>query len=149
MKSIFSSALVLALLATSVPTASALVYTDPIRASRARCDQLAGREKDRCTFINNRIERLRLRQAQTEVTRTNTLRDRRQILNNVPRTNIRRIGNYDLQRLRQHDRDGGNARRMIKLRNEAARGACDHLEGTEKYTCIRTNSRQTSRGQTR
>lgn len=150
MKSVVSSTLVAMLLLTNIPSASALMYTELSNStSRSRCDQLAGREKSRCTFINNRIERLRTRQAESAVIRTNTLRDRRQILDNRPRTDIRRIGSYDLERLRTHNRDGGNARRMIRLRDETARSACDSLEGTEKYMCIRKQSRLSSRGQTR
>lgn len=129
-------------LLTAAPSAFAYIYTSPIDASRARCTEVAGRERDRCNFIHNRIERLRLRQSQNSYKRGQTLREQRSVAKNKPATNLRRIGNSDLIELRQRAHGGMNPRRAINRADEAARSACEGLESTEKYTCIRRELRQ-------
>lgn len=116
------------------------------------CDQLAGREKARCeNVMTNSRRRLQIRQASVESSRGNgiTARERRRVFENRPQRNIRRVGSANLSRLRQHNRDGGNARRQIQHRDEQARDACRGLESTEKYECVRANWRGLSRGNTR
>ena len=136
-----------AILFTSVPTAHALRGT--LRNADRRCERTAGREKDRCRFVNARIERLRFRHVRMGVTRGHLLREMRHVSKNRPVRDIRRIGNHNLARLRRHNRNGGNARRLINRRDERARDKCKSLRSTEKYRCIRNVTRASSRGNTR
>jgi hypothetical protein len=142
-----SAFFVAALLVTTVPTAQAARGT--LRAADRRCERTAGREKDRCKFINARIERLRFRHARVGYQRGHLLREMRHVSKNRPVRDIRRIGNPNLARLRRHNRNGGNARRLINIRDEKARSKCADLRSTEKYLCIRNVTRASSRGNTR
>ena len=126
----------------------AVMYNNPIEASRARCNEVAGREKSRCEFFNNRIGRFRLRQSTSTTTRGHTSREQR-ILRKDQHTTVFRFGTANMARLRQHDRNGGNARRMITEKDAAARAKCEDLEGTVKYQCIRTNTFNSAKGNTR
>ena len=145
-KTLSAGALVSALFFTAVPLSSARTVT----ANANRCEHLAGRERDRCQYVVEHAGRLRVRAAtRSEIRRNNTLRDKRVIRTNTSTSNIRRIGDYNLQRLRQHSQDGGNSRRLINRRDEAARSACEDLEGTAQALCVRANWRALSRGNTR
>lgn len=145
-KSFISGALLSVLFFASAPLASAAETT----ANPNRCENLAGREKSRCEYVFQHSGRLRVRAAaRSPQRRNNTVRDRRVIRTSTTQSNIRRIGNHDLARLRRHDKDGGRSRRYINMRDEMAREACKDLESTEKYQCIRTNWRGLSRGNTR
>ena len=123
-------------------------YYNPIAASDARCDQVTGREQQRCLSIANRNERLRLRQARNTYQRGQTLREQRVLTRFNRNTNIRRRGNERLT-IRTHDTMGVSARRLINRRDEEARNACNGLEGTAKYLCIRTETRSARRGNVR
>ena len=131
--------------------AYALMFQNPIEASRARCDAVAGREKLRCEFINNRVERLRFRQIRNTYERGSTMREQRVLRRqqNYGENTIRRVRGYDMSRLRTHNRDGGNARRLINMRDEQARKACRSAEPTERSQCIREQWRALRRGNTR
>lgn len=109
----------------------AVTYSNPIQASLARCEQLAGREKDRCESIHRRVQRLRLRQTANTYDRGNTMREQRVLRTTTQSSNIRRINEYDMNRLRRYDTNGVNPRRLIRRRDEEARSKCDDLEGTE------------------
>jgi len=126
----------------------AVMYSDPIKASRARCDEVAGREKSRCNYVNDRIGRFRLRQSTATTTRGHTAREQR-ILRKDQHTTTFRFGTTNLLRLRQHDKNGGNARRMIVEKDAAARAKCEDLKGTAKYQCVRTNTFNSAKGNTR
>lgn len=131
--------------------AMALTFTGAIEASNARCNQLAGREKARCININKRVERLRLRQTTNTYQRGSTQREQRVLARqqNHERNSTERIRGFDMNRLRSHNRDGGNARRLINSRDEQARGACRLVDATEKSECIRMQWKGLRRGNTR
>ena len=118
-------------------------------AGAARCQELSGREKSRCMYVLEHSGRLRVSAPLNAVSRSNTVRDQRVIRKSTTKSNIRRIGNYNLSRLRRHNQNGGNARRLINSRDEFARDTCKYLEGTAKYICIRAGWRGLSRGNTR
>ena len=147
-KRILSSVVAASTMLSASP-AFALVYNNPIQASMARCNELAGREKDRCETIHRRVERLRLRQTANTYDRGNTLREQRILRPTTQPTSIRRTNQPNLSRLRRHDRDGGNARRLINRRDAEARAQCRGFDSTERYQCIRENWRNLSRGNTR
>ncbi|MBM3231285.1 hypothetical protein FJZ28_03070 [Candidatus Peregrinibacteria bacterium] len=140
-----------ALCASFVPVGFARYTNDPtISAAQARCMELAGREKTRCLTVHRRNDRLRLQNVGDRIPQARTIRERRVIITNKPATNIRRIGTYDLERLRTHNRDGGNARRQVKSRADSARDACKGItDKGEQSLCIRDHWRQLSKGQTR
>ncbi len=136
-----------AILLTTVPTAQAARGT--LRAAERRCDRTAGRELARCKYVNSKTERQRYRNSRNGYTRGHTLREMRHLPKNRPATDIRRIGTPDLARLRRHNRNGGNARRLINNRDEKARTKCEELRSTAKYMCIRAETRASNRGETR
>ncbi len=139
-----------ALCASLVPAGLARSTDDPtISAAQARCMELAGREQTRCLTVHRRNSRLRLQNVGDKIPQARTVRERRVITTNKPATNIRRIGSYDLERLRTHNRDGGRARRQLKSRADSARDACKMEDKGEKSLCVRDHWRQMSRGQTR
>lgn len=142
-----SAVFVAALIVTTVPTAQAARGT--LRNIETRCDNTAGREKNRCKYVNSKTERHRYTNSRNGIQRTHTLRERRHVSKNRPATDIRRIGTEDLERLRRHNRDGGNARRLINKRDKNARAKCENLESTAKYMCIRAQTRASNRGETR
>lgn len=126
--------------------AYAIIYNNPIEASMARCEQVTGREKDRCESIHRRVERLRLRQTTKTYTRGNTLREQRVLLPTTKTTNIRRTNQVDMSRLRTHDGSRGNSRRLINIRDESARSTCKDVPLTEKSQCIRDQWKSITRG---
>lgn len=146
LKSITSSALVGVLFFAAAPATFA---NGRNQVGVARCQNLSGREKSRCMYTLEHSGRLRVDSPLNAVSRSNTVRDQRVIRRNTTRSNIRRIGDHNLTRLRRHSQDGGRARRMINRKDETARDACRYLEGTEKYQCIRAGWRGLSRGNTR
>ena len=144
-----SAFFVSALLFTSVPTAQASGGGMTLRASERRCERTSGRELARCKYVNSKTERQRYRNSRNSYSRGNTLREMRHVSKNRPATDIRRIGSQNLARLRRHNRNGGNARRMLNTRDDNARAKCEDLRGTEKYMCIRRETRASNRGETR
>jgi len=137
----------LSILATTVPTAEAARGT--LRSTETRCEDTSGREAARCKYVNSKTERLRYRNSRNGYTRGHTLREMRHTSKNRPATDIRRIGTPNLARLRRHNRNGGNARRLINNRDENARTKCEELRSTAKYMCIRAQTRASNRGETR
>ncbi len=137
-----------AILFSSTPLVHA-TGTTTLRAAERRCARTAGREQARCKFVNSRTERLRYTNSRNGYTRGHTLREMRHVSKNRPATDIRRIGSPNLARLRRHNRNGGNARRLINTRDENARTACEQLRGTNRYMCIRGRTRAFHRGETR
>ncbi|MBT5236803.1 hypothetical protein HOL63_00345 [Candidatus Peregrinibacteria bacterium] len=146
LKTMASSALIGVLFFASTPLTGA---ESRKAAGAARCQELSGREKSRCMYVLEHSGRLRVSAPLNAVSRSNTVRDSRVIRRSTTTSNIRRIGNYNLSRLRRHSQDGGNARRMINSRDEFARNACKYLEGTAQSMCIRAGWRGLSRGNTR
>ena len=144
-----SAFFVAALLFASAPVVVHAEGGMTLRAADRRCNRTAGRERDRCKYVNSRTERLRFTNSRNGYTRGHTLREMRHVSKNRPATDIRRIGSANLARLRRHNRMGGNARRLINTRDENARTACEQLRGTEKYMCIRGRTRAFHRGETR
>ena len=139
-----------ALLFTSVPLAHAGGEGGrTLRSSERRCERTSGRERERCKYDNSNTERQRYRNSRNSYTRGHTLREMRHVSKNRPATDIRRIGTPNLARLRRHNRNGGNARRMINRRDDYARSKCENLRSTEKYMCIRRETRASNRGETR
>ncbi|MCB9808351.1 hypothetical protein H6770_03790 [Candidatus Peribacteria bacterium] len=147
---LFAGSVAVAYLCSTAPV-FALTYDNPIDASRARCTSLAGREKDRCVFINNRVERLRLRQAKDSYERGNTQRERRQLLQqqNYESNETRRIRGFDMNRLRKHDMTRRSARRLINSQDKKVRSACEDVDASERAQCIRDNWKEASRGNTK
>lgn len=132
--------------------AHAIQYDSPIQASLARCSQQAGRAQARCLSIHQRVGRLRLRQLQTPIKQEPvTLRQQRILRRqqNQGENNIRRVRGFDMNRLRMHNRDGGNARRLINNRDEQARAVCNNIPREEKSECIRNQWKALRRGNTR
>lgn len=131
-----------ALMAAVMPVASARIAPSKsgpsITASKERCQTLAGREETRCMTIQRRSSRLKLRNLDQHISgRGMTLREQRVIRTNNSQSDIREIGSQELKDLRTHDLGGGNTRRSLMERANAARNACSDLTGTEKYTCVR------------
>ncbi|MDA1292651.1 MAG: hypothetical protein O3A81_02630 [bacterium] len=143
-----SAFFITALLVTTIPS-SAYAARGTLRKTETRCENTAGRENIRCKYVNSKTERLRYSNSRNGYLRTHTLRERRHVSKNRPSTDIRRIGSEDLARIRRHNRDGGNARRLINRRDENARAKCESLESTAKYMCIRAQTRASNRGETR
>lgn len=146
LKSMSSVALISVLFFASTPLTSAAERSD---AGALRCKNLSGREKSRCLYVLEHSGRLRVSTPLNAVSRSNTVRDQRVIRRSVTTSNIRRIGDYNLSRLRRHSQKGGRARRLINRKDELARDACKYLESTAKYQCIRAGWRGLSRGNTR
>jgi hypothetical protein len=140
-KSIASSALVGALFFASAPMTLAAGRN---QVGIERCQQMTGREQSRCIYVLEHSGRLRVRATTKAVTRSSTVRQRRVIRQNTITSNVRRRGDKGLVQLKRHYQAGGNARRQINTRDEAARDSCKFLEGTKKYTCIRKNLRMTA-----
>ena len=144
---LLSGFFIASLMMSSVPLAHAQGMT--LRSSQRRCERTVGREASRCKFVNSRTERLRYNNSRNSYTRGHTLREMRHVSKNRPATDVRRIGSENLQRLRRHNRMGGNARRMINTRDENARAKCEGLVSTARYMCIRAQTRASNRGETR
>ncbi len=145
----FSGLLVSAFLFIGTPLASAQGQT--LRNAEQRCERVTGREQARCKFVNGRNSRLRYRRANASASvRGHTLREQRHVFRNRPASDIRRIGSFDLQRLKRHDGSRGRARRLISTRRDNARSACKGIiDSTERALCIRDKWRQRSRGNTK
>ncbi|PIR53665.1 hypothetical protein COU75_04880 [Candidatus Peregrinibacteria bacterium CG10_big_fil_rev_8_21_14_0_10_42_8] len=145
-KAITSSTLIGVLFFAATPlSAAATAISTAAKINAERCQNLAGREKSRCMYVLEHSGRLRVSAPSKITNRNNTLRDQRVITRNTSTSNIRRIGNNDLASLRRHNETGGNWRRLINTRDEAARAACKYEVGTAKNTCVRTQLRAMNR----
>lgn len=145
-KSMASTALVGVLFFAATPlSAAATATTTASQITATRCQKLTGREKSRCMYVLEHSGRLRVSAPARITTRSNTLRERRVITNNTSSSNIREIGSNNLATIKRHNEEGGNWRRLINTRDEAARAACKYEVGTAKNMCVRTKLRAMNR----
>ncbi len=132
-------------LISSVPVAFAMTAkNDYITAPNDRCTQLSGREKSRCLTVTSRTSRLHLRQVKSKFDDKLTWRTQRVLVENLPATDVRKIGNIALKK-QLNDARNFRSKREIRTSAITARNDCSSKTGTEKYLCVRKNWDSVSR----